>query len=116
MWWIPIISEHTLDIILRFLITMYWIWWITNFYVISPEFHKWDDKLFNVKSQNYLFRLTTSLIFFIYGLLEFSDPSLVYLTIAEIIIIIIIYLHLILSKKKAFREKARRLKSFQKEL
>ena len=98
MRYLPI-SELWFNIILRVLITIYWITWIWNLIAHSPDPKiDDDDELFKFNKTSYIFRLISSLLFFFFGISEFKNEILIYLTVIEIIIVLIWYTYLITTK------------------
>lgn len=84
------------NILLRALITVYSANGIWNFIAFIPWMSKEDAEiLWYDKNSNYSFQLTSSLIFCLLGIAQFRYQILVYLTIAEIVIVIVSYLYLI---------------------
>lgn len=106
------IDVNLLNILLWAVITIYWINWIGNFYAVLPE-PKLDDseELLKVKHPNFTFWLTTSLIYFFYGLSQITNPVLVWLTFIELIAIIITYAYLFIRKELYREEKEKLLKN-----
>ena len=94
----PIISEFTLNIVLRILITIYWATGIWNFLARTADPRIDDDaEIFRLNKWNYIFWLVTSLIFFFFWISEFQNQTLVYLTVIEIVILVIAYTYLMFS-------------------
>lgn len=85
---------------LRILITCYWITGLCNFYASRPKKSPEDEEIFKTGKTSYAFRIITSLIFFYYGISQFKQESLIYLTLIEIIIVITIYIVLLVLEKK----------------
>lgn len=84
------------NILLRALITVYSANGIWNFIAFIPWMSKEDAEiLWYDRNSNYSFQLTSSLIFCLLWIAQFRYPILVYLTIAEIVIVIVSYLYLI---------------------
>ena len=110
MRYLPI-SELWFNIILRILITIYWATWIWNLlaYTPDPKIDD-DDELFKFNKVSYIFWLVTSLIFFFFGISEFKNATLIYLTVIEIILIIIGYLYLIITRGNETSKQMKRLK------
>ena len=112
----PIISEIGFNIILRVLITIYWATGIWNFLARTADPRIDDDaEIFRLNRWNYVFWLTTSLIFFFFGISEFKNQTLVYLTVAEIIILIIIYTYLLISKELQSSKQMKKIKEMNKQ-
>lgn len=93
----PIIDQFGFNLILRILITIYWATGIWNFLARTADPRINDDaEIFRLNKRNYIFWLITSLIFFFFWISEFENQTLVYLTVIEIIILIIIYTYLMI--------------------
>ena len=110
MRYLPI-SELWFNIILRVLITIYWATWLWNLiaYTPDPKIDD-DDELFKFNKASYIFWLITSLLFLFFWISEFKNDILVYLTVIEIIIIIISYLYLLLTRCNQSKKQIKRLK------
>jgi len=93
------LDQFRFNIVLRVLITAYWISGIWNFIAFIPGCSKEDEKImwYNSKS-NYSFWLISSLLFFILWVSQFHYEFLVYITLWEIYLTIIIYLYLSIKK------------------
>ena len=109
------LMEHSFlfDIILRVLITAYWANGIWNFIAYTP----WgccDDDFFKYNQFNYTFRLISSLIFLAFGTLQFKHPILVYLSLAEMVILTIVYMFIILEKRKCIKKQDKKRKEMEK--
>lgn len=90
------------DIIIRVLITAYGATWVWNFMAYTP----WglsDDDFFQFNEFNYTFWLISSLIFLWLWTLQFKYPILVYLSLLEMIILLITYMFLIAKKQKCIK-------------
>ena len=93
----PIIDQFGFNLILRILITIYWATGIWNFLARTADPRINDDaEIFRLNKRNYIFWLITSLIFFFFWISEFENQTLVYLTVIEIVILIIIYTYLMI--------------------
>jgi RsiW-degrading membrane proteinase PrsW (M82 family) len=93
----PIIDQFGFNLILRILITIYWATGIWNFLARTADPRINDDaEIFRLNKRNYIFWLVTSLIFFFFWISEFENQTLVYLTVIEIVILIIIYTYLMI--------------------
>jgi len=110
MRYLPI-TELWFNIILRILITIYWATWLWNLlaYTPNPKIDD-DDELFNFNKASYIFRLITSLLFLLFWISEFKNEILVYLTVIEIVIIILAYLYLLIAKANQSKKQIKRLK------
>ena len=109
------LDQFRFNLILRILITAYWASWIWNFFAFIPEGNEDDKKIlwYNNKS-NYSFRLISSLLFFLLWISQFRYAWLVYLTIWEIYITVIIYLYLIIKKRSYLKENKNKEKEIVK--
>ena len=99
------------DIIIRVLITAYGATGVWNFIAYTP----WglnDDDFFQYNEFNYTFWLISSLIFLGLWTLQFKYPILVYLSLLEMIILIIAYMFLIAQKQECIK----RQKKMRKEM
>ena len=105
--------EHSflVDIILRILITAYGASGVWNFIAYTPWGSK-DDDFFNYNEFNYVFRLVTSLIFLTFWILQFKHPILVYVSLVEVVVLIIAYMILITEKWECIK----RQKKMRKEM
>ena len=91
------------DIIIRVLITAYGATGVGNFIAYTP----WglnDDDFFEYNEFNYTFWLISSLIFLGLWTLQFKYPILVYLSLIEMIILIITYMFLIAQKQECIKK------------
>jgi len=110
MRYLPI-SELWFNIILRVLITIYWATWIWNLIAHTPDPKIDDDnELFKFNKVSYIFRLITSLLFFSFWISEFKNEILIYLTVIEIIVIILAYMYLIITRGNQTVKQMKRLK------
>lgn len=110
MRYLPI-SELWFNIILRVLITIYWATWIWNLIAHTPDPKiDDDDELFKFNKVSYIFRLITSLLFFSFWISEFKNEILIYLTVIEIIVIILAYMYLIITRGNQTVKQMKRLK------
>ncbi len=93
------LDQFRFNIVLWVLITAYGISGIWNFIAFVPGRTKEDAKImwYNNKT-NYSFRLISSLLFFILWVSQFHYEFLVYITLWEIYLTIIIYLYLIIKQ------------------
>ena len=101
------------NILLRALITVYSANGIWNFIAFVPGMSKEDAEILGYNRDS-SFQLTSSLIFCLLWIAQFRFPTLVYLTIVEIIIIIVVYLYLIERKLKYIDWKKINLKKIRK--
>ena len=115
MRYLPI-SELWFNIILRVLITIYWITWIWNLIAHSPDPKiDDDDEIFKFNKTSYIFRLISSLLFFFFSISEFKNEILIYLTVIEIIIVLIWYAYLITTKWNYTIKQMKKIKQMVKD-
>lgn len=115
MEWLLPLDQPRFNIILWVLITAYGASGVGNFIAFIPGFTSEEAEMlwYTSKSNNYSFRLISSLIFMLLWISQFRYPLLIYITIVEIYTIIIIYLCLIVNKwcySKRNSEKRKQLK------
>lgn len=112
----PIISELGFNVILRILITIYWATGIWNFLArtVDPRIDD-DAEIFRLNKRNYIFWLITSLIFFFFWISEFQNITLIYLTVIEIILLIIIYTYLMVVGAIKNAKQSRKIKEMKQE-
>ena len=105
------LDQFRFNVILWILITAYWASGIWNFIAFIPGYSDEDAKIlwYNNKS-NYSFWLISSLLFFLLWISQFQYISLIYLTIGEIYLTIIIYLYLIIKKRSYLIENKKKAK------
>ena len=109
------IDQLRFNLLLRALITVYSINGIGNFIAYIPWMSKEDaETLWYNGDWNHSFQLTSSLIFCLLWIAQFRYQTLVYLTIVEIIIVLITYLHLIECKLRYIKDKKVRFKKIIK--
>ena len=112
----PIINEFGFNLILRILITIYWTIGIGNFLARTADPRINDDaEIFRLNKRNYIFWLVTSLIFFFFWISEFEDQTLVYLTVIEIVILIIIYTYLMIRGAIKNSKQMKKIKEMKQE-
>ena len=112
----PFISEFGFNLILWILITIYWATGIGNFLARTADPRIDDDaEIFRLNKRNYLFWLITSLIFFFFWISEFTNQTLVYLTVIEIIVLTISYMYLMFSTEKETSKNMKKIKEMKKE-
>ena len=109
------LMEHSFlfDIILRVLITAYGANGIWNFIAYTP----WgccDDDFFKYNQFNYTFWLISSLIFLAFWTLQFQRPILVYLSLIEMVALIIIYMFLIADKRECIKKQNQKRREMEK--
>jgi hypothetical protein len=93
------LDQFRFNLVLWILITAYWMSGIGNYFAFIPGCSKEDAELLWYKQNwNYSFWLISSLIFFLLWISQFQYPFLIYLSIWEIYLIIIIYSYLIIKK------------------
>lgn len=109
------LDQPRFNIVLRVLITAYGASGIWNFFAFTPGFDKEDEELlwYNQHS-NYTFRLISSLIFLLLWISQFNNSTLIYLSIWEIYIVIIIYLCIIIKKRHYSKQNKERMKQINK--
>lgn len=107
------LDQFRFNILLWVLITTYWISGIWNFMAFVPWQTKEDAKItwYSNKS-NYSFWLISSLLFFILWVSQFRYEFLVYITMWEIYLTVIVYMCLI-TKKRCY---LRKNKNMEKEI
>ena len=101
------------DIIIRVLITAYGATGVWNFIAYTP----WglsDDDFFQYNEFNYTFWLISSLIFLWLWTLQFKYPILVYLSLVEMIILIIAYMFLISQKQECIKKQKKMRKEMKR--
>jgi hypothetical protein len=99
------LDQFWFNVILRVLITAYGAAWIWNFMAFIPWCNKEDAEILWYKNKsNYSFRLLSSILFFLLWISQFQYPSLIFISIWEIYLIIVIYF-VILIKKRSYSEK-----------
>lgn len=99
------LDQFRFNIVLRVLITVYGAAWIWNFMAFIPWCNKEDAEVLWYKNKsNYSFRLLSSILFFLLWISQFQYPSLIFISIWEIYLIIVIYF-VILIKKRSYSEK-----------
>ena len=109
------VDQFRFNLLLRALITVYSFNGIWNFIAYIPWMSKEDAKiLWYGNNWNYSFQLTSSLIFCLLWIAEFRYQTFIYLTIVEIILILVTYLHLIKCKLKYINDKKIKLKKIIK--
>lgn len=112
----PIVDEFRFNLILRILITIYWITGIGNFLARTADPRINDDaEIFRLNKRNYIFWLITSLIFFSFWISEFKNQTLVYLTVIEIVILILIYTYLLFSAQIKNSKQMKKIKEMRRE-
>ena len=112
----PIISEFGFNVILRILITIYWATGIWNFLARTADPRIDDDaEIFRLNKRNYVFWLITSLIFFFFWISEFQNQTLIYLTVIEIVLLIITYTYLMVIWAIKNAKHSKRIKEMKQE-
>ena len=107
-------DELRFNLTFRILITLYWFSGLGNFFASMPKPCESDDEIFHFNNCSYGFRLITSLIFLLIWLSQFKYQILVFLTVGEICLIIIIYIKLILNKQRYLEKQAKKIASINK--
>jgi len=109
------LDQFRFNVILWLLITAYWASGIWNFIAFVPGCSCEDAKiLWYTNKSNYSFWLISSLLFFLLWISQFQYISLVYLTIGEIYLTIIIYIYLIIRKRTYLAENKKKTKEIIK--
>ena len=108
------LDQLRFNIVLRILITAYWISGIWNFIAFVPGNSKDDEKLLWYSNEsNYSFRLISSLLFFLLWISQFKYVRLAHITMAEIFIVIVCYIYLALNKRRYMKKNQESLKQLQ---
>ena len=108
------LDQLRFNIVLRILITAYWISGIWNFIAFVPGNSKDDEKLLWYSNEsNYSFRLISSLLFFLLWISQFNYVRLAHITMAEIFIVIVCYIYLALNKRRYMKKNQESLKQLQ---
>jgi len=108
------LDQLRFNIILRILITAYWISGIWNFIAFVPGNSKDDEKLLWYNNEcNYSFRLISSLLFFLLWISQFKYTRLAHITMGEIFIIVICYIYLAICKRWYMRKNQKNLKELK---
>lgn len=102
------------NILLRALITVYSANGIWNFIAFIPWMSKEDADILGYNRDSSSFQLTSSLIFCMLWIAQFRFQTLVYLTIVEVILIVVTYLYLIERKLNYIKWKRINLKKIKK--
>ena len=93
------LDQLRFNVVLRVLITAYWIAGVWNFMAFIPWCSKDEaDILWYKDRSNYSFWLLSSLLFFLLWISQFQYPVLICISIAEIYLIIVAYFYLIIKK------------------
>jgi hypothetical protein len=109
------LDQFRFNLVLWLLITSYGASGIWNFIAFIPGCNEEDAELLWYKpSSNYSFRLISSLIFLLLWISQFQYPFLIYLSIWEIYLIVIIYSYLIIKKQSYYRHNKERRKQIIK--
>ena len=109
------LDQLRFNIVLRILITAYGASGIWNFFAIVPWCSEEDAEiLWCHRNTNYSFWLISSLLFFLLWISQFQYAYLVYLSMWEIYLIIIIYLWLIVKKRKYSNHNKQKLTTIKK--
>lgn len=106
-------QSFLLDIIIRVLITAYGATGVWNFIAYTPGGLS-DDDFFQYNEFNYTFWLISSLIFLGLWTLQFKYPILVYLSLIEMIVLIIVYMFLIAQKQECIKRQRKMRKEMGK--
>lgn len=104
------------NIFLWALITIHWFAGLWNFIACTPQPNDDECEILKYKKDtNYSSRLITSLVFFAFWVSQFRYPVLVNITLIEILLVLIIYVHLIVSKTNYVRNQWKKMKQINKE-
>ena len=109
------LDQFRFNLVLWILITAYWASGIWNFLAFIPECSDEDaEMLWYKRSSNYSFRLISSLIFFLLWISQFRFLSLIYLTMGEIYLTVIIYFWIIIRNLHYTKENRKKKKEITK--
>jgi heme exporter protein D len=107
-------NELRFNIAFRVLITLYGISWLGKFMVSIPDNCDKEDKYFKCSKWDFSFSLISSLIFFCLWLFHFEYVWLFYLTVLDIIVILVLYLNTFINKQIYVKQQADKLKRTKK--
>jgi len=103
------LDQFRFNIVLRLLITAYWVSGLWNYFAFVPGCNEEDAEiLWYKKNSNYSFWLISSLIFLLLWISQFQYPVLIYLSIWEIYLVIIAYWYLIVKKRSYYKQNKER--------
>lgn len=102
------------DIVFWLLISGYGIAWLWQFKASIPDGNEDDHKLFKYNKSDLYFRLLTSMIFYCIWLFQFQYAFLYYLTILEIVVVIILYICTYKNKKNYKKLQDEKLQTIRK--
>ena len=109
------LDQFRFNLVLWVLITAYWASGIWNFMAFVPWSMKDDARLLWYSNRsNYSFWLISSLIFLLLWISQFRYPILTYISIAEIYLIIIVYLCLVVGKRSYLKNNKEKIKEMKK--
>jgi hypothetical protein len=109
------LEQLRFNVVLWILITAYGISGIWNFFAFIPGMSKEDAEILWCNwNSNYSFRLISSIIFFLFWISLFRYPMLIYISIIETYLVIIIYLLLMIKKWRFFKKNKTKSKKIKK--
>ncbi|MDR2191047.1 MAG: hypothetical protein LBP53_08020 [Candidatus Peribacteria bacterium] len=88
-----------IEILLRLFITLYGLSGLGTFSAYIPNFSKIEDKWSKSNMRDYLFRLLTSIIFFLYAIFIMQDWRISCLLVIELVVLISTFAWLAYKKK-----------------
>lgn len=107
-------NELRFNIVFRILITLYGVSWLWKFMVSIPDNNDKEDKYFRCDKCDFSFWLLSSLIFFCLWLFHFEYIWLFYLTVLDIVVILVLYLNTFINKQIYIKKQAEKLKRTKK--
>lgn len=107
-------DELRFNVVFRILITLYGMSWLGKFMVSIPDNNDKEDKYFKCNKRDFSFWLLSSLIFFCLWLFHFEYVWLSYLTVLDIIVILVLYLNTFINKQIYVKQQADKLKRTKK--
>lgn len=109
------LDQFRFNLVLWILVTAYWASGIWNFMAFIPWWSKEDyEMLWYTNKSNYSFWLISSLLFFLLWISQFSYTCFIYLSIAEIYVVIIAYLYLVANKRRYSKNNKEKIKELEK--
>jgi hypothetical protein len=99
-----------LEYLLAFFISLYGINTVFSFAFSVPRISKTDDQLIPFCTQNYVFRLLTSIIFCLYGVFLMTNELLVCIMIAELVVLLIFFVYFVCTKRNFLITKNKKIK------
>ena len=97
------------EILLRFFITLYGLAGLGTFSAYIPKLNKSDDEFVKGNVRDYLFRLLTSIIFFLYAIFVVHNWRLSFLFVVELIVLILAFAWIMYKKKTYLVTQIKRL-------